>query len=286
MEQVTEPAVTSTSIGNGARATRAPSIEAPATHSGPWCGHGRSSRSPHRPTGRDGPSPGTGRRCVDHRDRPPNGRGERRTADARRTDRGAPAHPVRYRTQAAGDARHRCRGREYDPQVLAIEPSGFEAVARALVTLGHRFAAMADEEETRLTRRLTPSRTPTRGDESWTGGRDARLPDIRWAPVGLLVRNVHASHPRTGPAPNRHSSRVTASGPSPWPMPRHRGAREADADRPEGRRRGRRPLYACTRPVSETGWAVCVSQMNVQDPSDTRASLNVGYQGQTNWSTQ
>jgi hypothetical protein len=92
--------------------------------------------------------------------------------------------------------------------------------------------------------------------------------------------------PRTGPAPNRHRSRVTASGPSPWPMPRHRGAREADADRPEGRRRGRRALYACTRPVSETGWAVCVSQMNVQDPSDTRASLNVGYQGQTNWSTQ
>jgi hypothetical protein len=115
--------------------------------------------------------------------------------------------------------------REYDPQVLAIEPSGFEAVARALVTLGHRFAAMADEKQT-VTRRVGLSRTPTQGDESWTGGRDARLPDIRWAPVGLLVRNVHASHPRTGPTPNRHSSRVTASGPSPWPMPRHRGARE------------------------------------------------------------
>jgi hypothetical protein len=38
--------------------------------------------------------------------------------------------------------------REYEPQVLAIEPSGFEAIARALVTVGLRFAAAADQEKT------------------------------------------------------------------------------------------------------------------------------------------
>ena len=38
--------------------------------------------------------------------------------------------------------------REYDPQVLAIDPSGFEAIARALVTVGLRFAAGKDEQQT------------------------------------------------------------------------------------------------------------------------------------------
>ena len=38
--------------------------------------------------------------------------------------------------------------REYDPQVLAVDPSGFEAIARALVTVGLRFAAGKDEEQT------------------------------------------------------------------------------------------------------------------------------------------
>ena len=37
--------------------------------------------------------------------------------------------------------------RQYEPQVLAIEPSGFEAIARALVTVGRRFAAASDEEQ-------------------------------------------------------------------------------------------------------------------------------------------
>ena len=38
--------------------------------------------------------------------------------------------------------------RDYDPQVLAIDPSGFEAIARALVTVGLRFAAGNDEQQT------------------------------------------------------------------------------------------------------------------------------------------
>ena len=38
--------------------------------------------------------------------------------------------------------------REYEPQVLAIQPSGFEAVASALVTVGLRFAAKGDPQET------------------------------------------------------------------------------------------------------------------------------------------
>ena len=37
--------------------------------------------------------------------------------------------------------------RTYEPQVLAIEPSGFEAIARALVTVGLRFAGPTDEEQ-------------------------------------------------------------------------------------------------------------------------------------------
>jgi hypothetical protein len=35
--------------------------------------------------------------------------------------------------------------REYDPQVLPIEPSGYEAIARALVEVGLRFAESVDE---------------------------------------------------------------------------------------------------------------------------------------------
>jgi hypothetical protein len=35
----------------------------------------------------------------------------------------------------------------YEPQVLAIPASGFEAIAQALVTVGRRFAAATDEEQ-------------------------------------------------------------------------------------------------------------------------------------------
>jgi len=37
--------------------------------------------------------------------------------------------------------------REHDPQVLPIEPSGYEAIARALVEVGLRFAETVDETQ-------------------------------------------------------------------------------------------------------------------------------------------
>ena len=36
--------------------------------------------------------------------------------------------------------------RQDEPQVLAIEPRDYEAIVRALVAVGHRFAAAAEEE--------------------------------------------------------------------------------------------------------------------------------------------
>ena len=38
--------------------------------------------------------------------------------------------------------------REFDPQVLAIEPSGYLDIARALVTVGLWFAEASDGQQT------------------------------------------------------------------------------------------------------------------------------------------
>ena len=75
-------------------------------------------------------------------------------------------------------------------------------------------------------------------------------------------------------------------------------------ERAAGAERGRRQSRVLLRPpgrsprggvggpplrrvsIRSLNWPTGASQMNVQDASDTRASLNVGYHGQTNWSTQ